>query len=139
MQIKVKYAANIITALRLVFSILLLFFSALSIPFFAFYSLAGLSDMADGAVARKTKSTSEFGARLDSVADLVFVFCSLLKLIPVLKMPIWICIWIGVIALIKVINMISGFAVQKKLVFEHRHSGFEPSKVLTVPFSQILR
>ena len=37
------------------------------------FMIAGLSDMADGIVARKTDSVSEFGSGLDGVADFVFV------------------------------------------------------------------
>ena len=36
------------------------------------YTFAGLTDVLDGWLARKTGRASEFGARLDSVADLLF-------------------------------------------------------------------
>ena len=41
------------------------------------------------------------------------------KLLPVLHIPAWLYAWIGIIALIKVVNIISGLAVQKKLVAVH--------------------
>ena len=53
--------------------ILLLFFSPFSIQFYIVYLSCGLSDMIDGTIARKTYSTSAFGAKLDTVADFVFV------------------------------------------------------------------
>ena len=43
----------------------------------------------------------------------------LIKLLPVLHIPAWLYAWIGIIALIKVVNIISGLAVQKKLVAVH--------------------
>ena len=68
-----KHIANIITGSRIVFSFPLLFIPLSSAWFYMFYLLCGFSDMIDGTVARKTKSVSEFGARLDTVSD--FVFC----------------------------------------------------------------
>ena len=50
------YAANYITASRVFFAPLLLFFSASSPCFFTLHLLCGLSDMLDGAVARRTKA-----------------------------------------------------------------------------------
>ena len=41
--------------------------------FYVLYLIAGLSDMVDGIIARKTDSVSEFGQRLDGVVDFVFV------------------------------------------------------------------
>ena len=73
----------------------------------------------DGWVARKTNTASEFGARLDTMADIVFVIICLFKLLPVMEIPIWLYVWIGVIALIKVINIVSGYIVQKQFVSVH--------------------
>ena len=41
--------------------------------FYALYTVAGFSDMIDGAVARKTDTVSELGSKLDAIADIVFV------------------------------------------------------------------
>ena len=40
--------------------------------FYAIYALSGLSDALDGWLARRTGSAGDFGARLDSAADLLF-------------------------------------------------------------------
>jgi CDP-diacylglycerol--glycerol-3-phosphate 3-phosphatidyltransferase len=37
----------------------------------------------------------------------------------VIRIPIWLYVWIGIIALIKAINIISGFAVQKTFMAVH--------------------
>lgn len=63
------HMANFITSLRIICSIALLFCLALSPAFYALYIVAGFTDMIDGAVARKTNTVSEFGSRLDTVAD----------------------------------------------------------------------
>ena len=111
--------ANIITGIRIVLSVVLMFCQALSPTFYALYIAAGISDMIDGAVARKTGAVSEFGSRLDTIADIVFVAVCLIKLLPVLHVPVWLYIWIAVIAFIKVANIAVGFAGQKELISVH--------------------
>lgn len=36
-----------------------------------------------------------------------------------MQIPSWLCIWIAVIAVIKIINMVSGFVCKKRFVVEH--------------------
>jgi len=111
--------ANTITFFRIAASIVLLSCPVFSPAFYVFYIAAGLSDMLDGFVARKTDTVSKLGARLDTIADFMFVVVCLIKLFPVLRIPAWLYIWIGIIALIKVVNIVSGFTVQKRLVAVH--------------------
>ena len=111
--------ANVITIFRIAASIVLLFCPVFSPAFYVFYIAAGLSDMLDGFVARKTDTVSKLGARLDTTADFVLVVVCLIKLLPILSIPAWLYIWIGIIALIKVVNIISGFVVQKRFVAVH--------------------
>ena len=87
--------------------------------FYALYIVAGFTDMIDGWVARKTNTASEFGAKLDTIADIVFVIVCMIKLIPVIEIPVWLYVWIGIIALIKIINIVSGYVVQKQFVTIH--------------------
>ena len=111
--------ANTITFFRMAAGIVLLLCPVFSPVFYVFYIAAGLSDMLDGFVARKTDTVSELGARLDTMADFVLVVVCLIKLLPILRIPAWLYGWIGIIALIKVMNIISGFAVQKRFVPVH--------------------
>ena len=111
--------ANIITCIRIVCSIALLFFPVFSPSFYVMYIVAGVSDMIDGTVARKTGTVSDLGSRLDTVADFVMVAVCLIKIIPVLDIPVWLLIWIALIALIKAINVISGYVMRRKLVAAH--------------------
>ena len=111
--------ANAITIFRMAASIVLLFCPVFSPAFYVFYIMAGLSDMLDGFVARKTNTGSRFGAKLDTIADYVFVIVCLIKLLPVIRIPIWMYVWIGIITLIKVVNIASGFAVQKTFISVH--------------------
>ena len=111
--------ANIITGIRIVLSIALLFCPSLSLTFYALYLAAGFSDMMDGAVARKTGTVSEFGSRLDTVADIVFVAVCLIKLLPVMHVPVWLYIWIAIIASIKVANIAAGYIRQHEFISVH--------------------
>ena len=111
--------ANIVTVFRITASLALLFCPVFSIPFYALYLTAGISDMVDGMVARRTNTTSEFGARLDTAADFVFVVICLIRLLPVMDIPTWLYVWIGVIALIKGMNVASGFIMWKRFVAVH--------------------
>jgi CDP-diacylglycerol--glycerol-3-phosphate 3-phosphatidyltransferase len=101
-----KFVVNGITFSRIILALLLFQFEPLSTSFFILYMLCGLSDMADGYLARKTGTTSEFGAKLDSLADLVMVFAVLIILIPVLTIPLRDIIWIACIALIRFISLL---------------------------------
>ena len=111
--------ANIITGIRIVCSIALLFCPAFSPAFYTLYIVAGVSDMIDGTVARKTGTVSEFGSKLDTGADLILVIVCLIKLLPVLHVATWLIIWIIVIAVIKVINLLSGYVLRKEIVVLH--------------------
>lgn len=111
--------ANIITVIRIICSIALLFCRFPSPAFYILYVTAGVTDTIDGAVARKTNTVSEFGVKLDTAADFVFVVVCLIKLLPVLHVPTWLIIWIIVIAVIKAVNLLSGYALRKEIVVLH--------------------
>ena len=111
--------ANMVTGVRIICSFALLFVPALSPMFYALYIIAGLTDMVDGTIARKTGTVSEFGSKLDTAADFIFVTVCLIKLIPVSDMDTWMYVCIVIIAVIKGINMISGAVIQKKPVAVH--------------------
>ena len=114
-----KQIANIITISRILSCIYLLFCPAFSISFFIMYLFCGITDMADGAIARKTKSVSEFGARLDTVADSVFVAVCFVKILPLMQFPTWLWNWIVMIASIKIGNIVWGVISNKKLISIH--------------------
>ena len=111
--------ANLISGIRIALSAALLFCPPFSRMFFGLYLSAGLSDVLDGAVARRTNTVSAFGATLDTIADFVFVVVCMVRLLPWLAIPLWLYGWIGLIVLIKFINMVSGYVMQKKLVALH--------------------
>lgn len=75
---------NVITSLRIVGTVLLLRAELLSLRFFILYAITGITDALDGFLARKLKVSSSFGAKLDSISDLLFYTVLLIRLLPTL-------------------------------------------------------
>ncbi len=95
-----KHAANLITSIRLVGAIALIFIKPLTTAFYIVYTFCGLSDAVDGLVARKLKITSKFGSKLDSACDLLFYTVMMVKIIPKLCEMLWIPVWIFLFAVL---------------------------------------
>ena len=109
MEIKTIAVINLpngITLLRILCSLVL-------------YAAAGLSDILDGFIARKTNTATQFGAKLDTFADIIFTAVALIKILPILKLPVWVIAWVGVIALIKLVNLVIGFVRRHTLTAVH--------------------
>lgn len=53
------------------------------------------------------------------MADFIFVVVCLIKLLPLIDIPTWILIWIALMAVIKIINVISGFICCMRFVAVH--------------------
>ncbi|MCM1568570.1 MAG: CDP-alcohol phosphatidyltransferase family protein [Roseburia sp.] len=106
----VRGLPNLITTIRIIGAVCLCFIMPLSMEFYIFYTLCGVSDVLDGFIARSMKLTSERGAKLDSIADLVFYAIMLCKLLPILFQRLPKGIWLGVGAIL-VIRLISYLVV----------------------------
>ena len=114
-----KQMANILTGFRMIGSVLLVFLPTFSPGFYILYLLCGFTDMIDGPIARKMGSVSEFGNRLDSIADLLFVSASFIQLFSVLTIPRWLWIWTLAIALLRFSNLIYGYVYKGKFILLH--------------------
>ena len=91
----------------------------MTVPFWVLYVIAGTTDMLDGFLARRWGVEGKFGARLDSLADFVFVLAVGYKLFPWLKLPATLWVMIGLIALVKAINAVSAYLVRQRIEFLH--------------------
>ena len=92
--------ANLLTLARIPLALGLLAVPPLSPEFFLLYALSGVTDMLDGPVARCTHTESRTGAKLDSLADIVFLAAVLYRLLPVLHLSrrfLWVLGLIGLI------------------------------------------
>ena len=114
-----KHIPNILSASRIALCLPLLLADAMTVPFWVLYVTAGTTDMLDGFLARRWGVEGKFGARLDSLADFVFVLAVGYKLFPWLKLPTALWMMIGVIALVKVTNALSSYVVKHKIAFLH--------------------
>ena len=114
-----KHLANILTGVRILGSMLLLFAPVFSVVFYSVYLLCGFTDMIDGTVARMTGSASRFGEKLDTAADIVFVAAALIRFLPNLPISLWLWIWGGGIALIKISNILLGYMFRKQFTALH--------------------
>ena len=114
-----KHLPNILSSLRIVGTVVLLLSDVSSILFGVLYIVCGISDIADGWLARKLKCVTRTGALLDSLADICFVACCAWKLLPILELPQWLWLLAGVIVAIKVVNQLSALVMYGCCCFPH--------------------
>ena len=114
-----KRIPNLLSASRIALCLPLLLVDVMTLPFWVLYVIAGTTDMLDGFVAKRWGVESKFGAKLDSLADFVFVLAVGYKLFPWLKLSDELWMMIGLIALIKVANAISSYMVKRRIEFLH--------------------
>ena len=114
-----KHLPNILSSLRMVGAVALLLSNVPSILFGVLYIVCGISDIADGWLARKLKCVTKTGALLDSLADICFVACCVWKLLPIFELPQWLWLWVGVIVAIKVVNQLSALVMYGRCYFPH--------------------
>lgn len=114
----IKNIANYITIVRIVISLAMIFFDAISITFMVLYLIASLTDVIDGLVARKMKIQSRLGSKLDTIADFIFFIVCIISIYPLLNIYIWQLIIIIVIASIKIINIISNYLITHSLIVD---------------------
>lgn len=106
MNKKVITLPNFITAIRMIGTVCFIPLEPFTLPFYIIYTICGVSDIADGIVARLTGAVSEFGAKLDSVADLFFYTTMLVKILPKLRkvLPRWIWIAVGILLFMRAVT-----------------------------------
>ncbi len=90
--------------------------------FWTIYALCGISDMVDGWLARRLHAESKAGSVLDSIADLSFVACCAIQLLPILSIPGWLWIWAVIIVIIKIVNQILSLIINQTILFPTYYS-----------------
>jgi cardiolipin synthase len=101
-----KHIPNILTIIRflLIPIIVLYIFTGNYILAFVFFTISGLTDIADGFIARKFNFVSNFGKLMDPLADKLNQIATLTSLAMTKIIPIWILL----IVLLKEFIMICG-------------------------------
>ena len=112
---------NCITLLRMISTLVMAFLEPLSKEFFLVYTFAGLTDILDGFIARITKTVSKFGAKLDSIADLLFYAVMLLKIMPVLvkMLPWYIWLAVAIVLALRLAAYIAAAVKEKQFAAHH--------------------
>lgn len=89
-----KHVPNILTIIRflLIPFILVYIFTGNYILAFVFFTISGLTDIADGCIARKYNLISNFGKLMDPLADKLTQIATLTSLVVVKIIPLWILI-----------------------------------------------
>ena len=77
-------------------------FQPFSAPYWIVYLLCGISDAADGFLARRLHAETMFGAVLDSTADFLLIAFAALTLLPQLQPAPWMIAWAAGIAALRV-------------------------------------
>ncbi|MBO6233601.1 MAG: CDP-diacylglycerol--glycerol-3-phosphate 3-phosphatidyltransferase [Clostridia bacterium] len=101
-----KHIPNILTIIRFLLIPFIVFciFNNEFIWAFVFFTISGITDVADGFIARKFNLVSNFGKLMDPLADKLTQIATLASLVIVNIIPLWILI----IVLVKEFIMIVG-------------------------------
>ena len=125
-----KHVPNILTIIRFLLIPFIIFyiFTGNYLLAFIFFTISGITDIADGFIARKFNLISNFGKLMDPLADKLTQISTLTSLVLTNIIPIWILI----IVLLKEFIMIVGasFLYGKDVVVYSRWYG----KLATVLF-----
>lgn len=116
-----KVIPNCISFSRMIFSLSFLFIRPFSIPFYTVYIFCGLSDIMDGFIARKSGTTSKFGEKIDTMADMLMVVVLLALLYPIVNPSKEIFIWMISIAMVRLASMVVALKKYKTFAMLHTY------------------
>lgn len=91
---------NIITSLRIIGAISLAFMPKFTVWFYTVYLLCGFTDVIDGFIARRFKCESQLGAKLDSIADLLFYSITVVRFLPLMLEKLNSYVWIALLSVV---------------------------------------
>lgn len=117
-----RHIPNILTVLRAALSVPLLFLAPFSLGFFCVYLLCGVTDAADGFLARRLHAETRLGAALDSAADLLFFSITIVIFWPHLPCTAAAYCALGTILLLKSATLCIGFLKYRRLPFLHTYA-----------------
>ena len=130
-------SANAVTCMRIVATAALIFTEPLSECFFCFYTFAGITDVLDGFIARRTNTESDKGARLDSIADLMFYTVMIIRLFPVLYKVFPKKVWLaaGGAVFVRICSYVTAAIKYKKFASLHTYMNkLTGAAVFLVPY-----
>lgn len=123
--------------MRIAATVAMVFTEPLSAGFFVLYTFAGVTDVLDGFIARRTHTSSENGARLDSASDLLFYAAMIIRLFPRLfkMLPKRIWIYAAAAVIIRLGSYLAAFIKYKRFASLHTYMNkLTGAAVFFVPF-----
>lgn len=118
-----KYVPNVLSCTRIILALSLLFIPALTPLFLTIYTIAGITDMVDGPLARKYNVASPLGANLDGIADYTFVAIALFRIVPALDFyPLVIISVVATLIVMKGIGLIVGYIRYRQIMMMHTYA-----------------
>ncbi len=137
----IRHIPNIITSLRIVGTATLLFTRPLSKSFYFLYFFTGLTDVLDGFIARRLHISSDFGSKLDSVADMLFYAVMLCAVFPVLweLLPLGIWYLLAVVLVVRACSYITAAIKYHRFASTHTWlNKLTGVSVFSIPFVLLL-
>lgn len=116
-----KTIPNYITLSRVILSFTLIYIKPLTLAFYTVYIICALTDAADGYIARKIGAETRFGAKLDSLADIIMAFVLLAVLYSIISITSEIIIWIILIIIIRLASMAAAMIKYKTFASIHTY------------------
>ncbi|MCL2047186.1 MAG: CDP-alcohol phosphatidyltransferase family protein [Defluviitaleaceae bacterium] len=118
-----KYIPNALSSSRIILACSLLLITPLSFLFMVIYTIAGITDMIDGPIARRYKVTSVLGANLDGIADYAFVTIAIIRLVPAIAFePILVAVVLAGLVVLKGLGMVIGYVRYNQLMMMHTYA-----------------
>ncbi len=116
-----KNLANIISILRIMGACYMLSLPVFSKEFFIVYGILAATDSLDGTIARALNITSSFGAKLDSISDLILFGFMLWMVFPYLwqNMPSYIFWLIGICFVLRLFSYFVYYFKYHKFISHH--------------------
>ncbi len=111
--------ADILTLMRVVCGVMILFFPAFSGWFYGLYLWGGFTDAIDGTVARKMNTAGKNGEKLDTAADIIFFGAVIAKIVLSYAFPSWVTAGIIIIAAIKCLSIFMGLFRHRRFIAVH--------------------
>lgn len=134
--------ADVITIFRIAGTLVLAFLRPLSPVFYCVYAMTGITDVLDGWIARKTHTASKFGAKLDSIADLLFYAVMLIRILPTLWSILPTSIWYAVafILLVRIAAYVTAAVKHRQFASLHTYlNKLTGLAVFCIPFLLITK
>lgn len=106
----IKIVPNVISMLRIILSLgMIIFLKQLGAAFWILYFICGISDLADGWIARRYGVTSRAGEVLDSIGDVMLIGATGYMVLKSVMIPGWLWICLFMIAGIRMLSLLTGY------------------------------